>query len=434
MRRRYFATILVICFLSGCGMRATSPFPALPQTPMLRQAKPDNAILLPIAQAESWPQVERSILPEAAAWCAVYDSHYGSETSKALLLTAEEIDALNRDIIAHCPSVRDMATEPTERSGKEIRELMESYHVPQFRYHNGETYISDSEIAAMLDNRGIEQLPKTVELQRALVTARCNLRSFPTEYTFHQKSDRYYDNLQQTELITGWPVLVAGESKDGNYVFLLSYYYAGWVEKCYIAYCTDEDYEAACAPQQFVTVVAKKAACGEAQLDMGVRLQLLWEEQDGYCVQLPVRTEEGLLSYEQQLIAKEDAVRGYLPYTAEHYYNQAFAFLGDDYDWGGGKGGVDCSGLICTVMRSFGIYLPRNAGEQGMYAAYAMAHAGAKRNIMKPPAGLYAQGHAMLYLGKKDGKHYAIHAPEGGVPVCVKEIGTTGRQLWTVWK
>jgi len=35
---------------------------------------------------------------------------------------------------------------------------------------------------------------------------------------------------------------------------------------------------------------------------------------------------------------------------------------------------------------------------------------------------VYRPGHVMLYLGKRDGRHTIIHAPQGGEKVCVAEL------------
>ena len=109
----------------------------------------------------------------------------------------------------------------------------------------------------------------------------------------------------------------------------------------------------------------------------------------------------------------------------ENYYRQAFLYLGTYYGWGGSSGGVDCSGFVCAVFRTFGIYLPRNTGEQSKYAGKLLPlteNPSGVLDTVRKPAAVYRPGHVMLYLGKKDGTHYIIHAPQGGEQVCVAEL------------
>jgi cell wall-associated NlpC family hydrolase len=113
----------------------------------------------------------------------------------------------------------------------------------------------------------------------------------------------------------------------------------------------------------------------------------------------------------------------------ENYYAQAFKFLGTDYGWGGADGNVDCSGYICAVMRSFGIYLPRNTGDQSKLDVLLTKLSGTgDDNITSvitstdTPTAIYRPGHVMLYLGVRDGVIYIIHAPTGGDKVKVAPL------------
>ncbi|MCX8012299.1 MAG: C40 family peptidase, partial [Desulfobacterota bacterium] len=73
------------------------------------------------------------------------------------------------------------------------------------------------------------------------------------------------------------------------------------------------------------------------------------------------------------------------------------------------------------LFSSFGILMPRNSNLQAMMGVSLGEVAGKsvseKKRILDraPPLAtlLYMPGHIMLYLGKHDGKHYAIHSIRG---------------------
>jgi len=138
-----------------------------------------------------------------------------------------------------------------------------------------------------------------------------------------------------------------------------------------------------------------------------------------YVVKLPARGADGQLEFRIGLIARSEDVRvGYLPLTRRNIITQAFKFLGQRYGWGGMFKTRDCSAFIMDNYRSMGVLLPRNAGEQGKQAV-GITHTLTKEMTLEErqavfdrlPAGtpIYMAGHAMLYLGKRDGDYYIIH-------------------------
>ena len=163
-----------------------------------------------------------------------------------------------------------------------------------------------------------------------------------------------------------------------------------------------------------------------ADSDSMLSCRLVTEDEDSYTVQIPKRRgDTGTLFLEEAELSKADAVRGSLEYTMKNYYAQAFAYLGTYYGWGGADGGVDCSGFVCAIFRTFGIYLPRNTGEQSKYAGTVLSLLNDPSGVLDTvdqPAAVYRPGHVMLYLGKKNNTHYIIHAPQGGEQVCVAEL------------
>jgi len=210
-----------------------------------------------------------------------------------------------------------------------------------------------------------------------------------------------------------------------------SYYYTGWIASDCAAVCSREEFDrfAEVRANLYVTVTDARLDRNGVRLDMGTVLPYLSEDENDFLVSLPARGENGTLILRTERLPKESCILGSLPYTPENTIHQAFAFLGTPYGWGGAGGNVDCSGFICAVYRCFGMYLPRNTGEQLLYNGESVNLSGltadqkhAALTGLGMPSTVHWTGHVMLYLGEKNGVHYVIHAPQGGETVTVMPL------------
>ena len=370
------------------------------------------------------PGIEAS--EEAAVWIARYEALFGEGTADEVLLTSDEIAAYNRRIIDECATVVDIAAVPESLEGTNVRGML-LIDLPAVELFNddGEPFSWDPVRA----NAALETVPDTVIPQRAVVTARCDMKSLPMSSGLYEGKDRYYSKIQLTELIVGMPVWVLHESADGAFLFVQSYYYIGWIPSDAVALCEEEDFRLYAEPENPVTVIRVSVPCGNTVLDMGVRLPFREETDDGWTVSLPTRDDDGQLVLADFTLSKEDAVRGFLPYTMKNFYTEAFACLGTPYGWGGADGGMDCSGFVCAVFRTFGIDLPRDTKDQKDHAGIRHAADGMTQDEIADflkgsrfPVSLYSAGHVMLYLGERDGPLTVIHAPQGGEVVKVATL------------
>ncbi len=363
---------------------------------------------------------------ETAVWIARYEGLFGEGAADEVLLTSDEIAAYNRRIIDGCATVVDIAAVPESLEGTNVRGML-LIDLPAVELFNddGEPFSWDPVRA----NAAPETVPDTVIPQRAVVTARCDMKSLPMSSGLYEGKDRYYSKIQLTELIVGMPVWVLHESADGAFLFVQSYYYIGWIPSDSAALCGEEDFRLFAEPEDPVTVIRVSVPCGDTVLDMGVRLPIREEADDGWTVFLPTRGEDGRLVLADFELKKDEAVRGYLPYTMRNFYMEAFACLGTPYGWGGSDGGLDCSGFVCAVFRTFGIYLPRDTRDQKDHAGIAHAADGLTQEEIdglltgsRYPVCLHSPGHVMLCLGEENGVPTVIHAPRGGEFVTVAPL------------
>ena len=411
--------------------------PSVPEDPepAVEETEPEETETEPEAEAFviEIPTEEREVSSDAAQWIERYESIFGAGSADRIILTGEEIEAYNARMTENCPTLVDIRAIPDTVDGEELKNRIASHAFPSGdKFDRGGARIDDEMRQAILLNRALEEIGDEAEVLPGIVTARCDMRSFPTSLGFYEGGDTFYSKIQQTELIVGMPVWILHKSADGSFLYVRSYYYEGWISASAAAVCGREIFETFCSPEVFVTVIAPKADAGHTSLDMGVTLPCVAESEESYTAVLPMREAGGVCSTAQIELPKTDAYPGHLPYTMRNYYAQAFAYLGTRYGWGGADGGIDCSGFVCAVFRTFGIMLPRDTREQKDYAGevtytegYGPEDKDGLLSSLTVPAALFSPGHVMLYLGKSwDGAHYVIHAPKGGdyVKVAVFDI------------
>lgn len=463
----FLAIAGLFCVLSGCSLtlREASEQQPMFETEAKRETESEESVSpaeterkIPETAAETQKvpetETEETMPPEtvvnfenppseeAKKWIALYEAK-GDPSS--ILLNGAEIEALNEKIRTECPTMHDMGEIPTEIPGSNVSSWIAAGKTPSYDCIDEDgNIILWEQLNAIEANKNLSAIPETVIPQTAVVTKRTNIRTVPTEVRFFNPTDagRYFDRIQEAELILGTPVLVLHESEDGEFFFIQSYYYRGWVRADHVAFTEEEEYRAY-LPEHLadgVTVIADTLSLSDGtRLDMGCVFPYVSSDSETFTVMLPRRDENGMLYTESAVLPKTDTYYGRLPYTYENFVTQAFKFLGTDYSWGGYNEGVDCSGFVCAVFRSFGIYLPRNTGEQKEYGGTVTALGGLGQgkiaetlgNILYPTA-IHRPGHVMLFLGIENGVIHVIHAPTGGQQVSVMELWNTDNLISAV--
>lgn len=336
-----------------------------------------------------------------------------TDAGNTTVLTLAQIQAYNEKVVDAVDRVVDIydTTVPGTLSASTIT-----------GYINASCTSAPSGFSAAYTNRNISNV--TAGGKFGIVTQRDNVRNLPTANRNGEQ-----DSIQETEVEVGMPVWVLHTSSDGAYYYIQSYYYRGWVLASSIATTTDMTlWNSFASPSDYVVITDTlyKTADG-TKLDMSVRLPRVSTNTDSFTVTIPSRTSNGTLTTKTADIPKTSANHGYLTYTYNNVLIQAFKYLNQDYGWGGLDDGVDCSGFVANVFRSFGFMLPRNSGEQSPNG-YAALMKGDSTNPSaeqclslrgNTPMIFGSAGHVRIYIGTMDGTHYIIHAPKVGQQVCV---------------
>ena len=153
---------------------------------------------------------------------------------------------------------------------------------------------------------------------------------------------------------------------------------------------------------------------------MGMKLPLIEEGDDYFCVRIPVLDLNGYLSFTTGYMAKDASVNiGFLPFTQENVARLAFLLKGNSYGWGGMFDGRDCSRFIFDIFKCMDLLLPRNSRSQSKAGSSSIDLTGflsKQKEAIIVEKGipfatlLYLPGHVMLYIGKEGNKPYVIHS------------------------
>ncbi len=339
---------------------------------------------------------------------------YLNNITDDVLLTAEEIATYNEHIKDKTSAIYDMTRTTMEKD--EVLAIIDYYEMPSLpRYDNG-VALTSKDVEEIKANCNKEALKEEVTLQKALVTERTNLKSFPTPKHFRLLKDSdNFDDLQETELLLNTPVLVIHQSKDAKWLLVQSEFYLGWVSKEDIVYVTDEQY-AYFTNSNFAIITKSSIQIDGIQLDMSVKLPFLKTTADGYLVAVPSQDEEGNLISKEITVGRNTAHLGYLPYTKKNVYILAFNYIGTPYRWGGEDYGVDCSSYVANIYRTFGFAFPRNTSTQqdsvGKVISLKNKAPLTKLEMLKDnyPVLLYQSTHVMIYLGLQNEEPIVISA------------------------
>ena len=212
-------------------------------------------------------------------------------------------------------------------------------------------------------------------LARPAITVRNTAcRVFPTFRPFFLDPARAgegfpFDYFQNSALWTGTPVLVTHESADGAWFFVETGFVAGWLPVQDVAWA-DETFRAAYRTGRYAALlrdnVTLRGDTGDflTLTHIGAVFPVAGEEAGGLQLLVPVRDAGGNAVIRSAMATPEQAAVKPLPLQRQHIAGLANRMLGQLYGWGGLFENRDCSATLRDLFTPFGIWLPRNSGEQ----------------------------------------------------------------------
>jgi hypothetical protein len=364
-----------------------------------------------------------------------------------IVLDRAAIAAQNARLQQTDPSVRDIEALPASLEGSQVKQWIGnlSKRPTKTLYDEQGREVPSKTLDRLVKDLRLDAVPATQATRYGLVTRRADLRTFPTRLrVFSRQGDTDIDRFQESALFPGTPVVIAHESRDRKWWFVVSPLYAAWIEKDHVAeggkqavfdYTRKTPYLVVTGATARTVFTPEQPQVSDLQLDMGLRLPLLrdWPADKpvngqhpyaSHVVELPIRGKDGALQFSPALLPRTADVSGdYLPLNRANVLRQGFKFLGERYGWGHSYNARDCSGFVSEVYRSFGVTLPRNTSDQSVSPAFnriAFSESdppekrrAAMRDLQVGDL-IYIPGHVMMVIGHDNGMPYVIHDTNGG--------------------
>ncbi|MEW5993738.1 MAG: SH3 domain-containing protein [Candidatus Zixiibacteriota bacterium] len=428
-------TIVSLRYLLALLLMASCIPDVMARTPEFSDREPASAPYVQFSMR--FPRVTEEML-EPAFWVKKLSD------PDRLIMTPEEIRRFNQRNLRECSTMRDIQKFPGLLSRRAVIEMVEKVSArPKRTLYLNNQEIGDHYYESLRRNLNLDDAtanPPIRSVKFGITVKRTEMRSFPTfDRVFSELDDYEFDRFIETALYPLEPLAIVHQSADGKWYLAQAYNYLAWVPVENVALIDRVSLFSYLGRRDFLVVTGKRVFTGynpkhpeisELLLDMGVRVPLAKTEEisldiagqhpaGNFVVKLPARGHDGGVEWRLGLISRTDEVRvGYLPYTRRNIIRQAFKFLGQRYGWGGMFNTRDCSAFVLDNLRTMGVLIPRNAGEQGKLSL-AVRHRfdenmtlEERRAIMRnvpPVTPIYMDGHAMLYLCAHDDDYYIIH-------------------------
>jgi cell wall-associated NlpC family hydrolase len=230
-----------------------------------------------------------------------------------------------------------------------------------------------------------------------------------------------FDNLQESSAPAGMPVLVTLVSRDRKWFLTETSHLLGWVPATNIA-AVDPEFMKTWENGRYVTIVRDKTPVRDAKTvlyraPLGAVFPKAGEDAERTWIWTAARDARGKALLRKAAVAKEAAADKPLPFTPRNVARLARELAGEPYGWGGLGGKRDCSALVRDLFVPFGLWLPRNSGEQaraGKFTSFRNLSSMEKEAIIVREGApwrtlLWTPGHIMLYIGVHQEKPLIFH-------------------------
>ncbi|MEI6286569.1 MAG: SH3 domain-containing protein [Bacillota bacterium] len=378
---------------------------------------------------------------------------------RALMFDDAQIQTLNAKLRADKDSyLADFEKYPAQLGSAKVADLVKRMSIPsELKYVNGKR-VSYDYYKALDYNRNLDAIANPVVVKYGFTVRQTDMRSLPTaDRIYNNAVNDSLDRFQETRLDPVEPLLILHSSRDGKWLFVQSVCYAAWVNVNDVAIVDSRSAWDNYRKSKFLSIKVPNFCMKNTQTnevlvwEMGAKIPLASSESrvqslefsDGnsglrtnnselthsnsglitqdselYIVQLPARDSIGKLIFQYVKLPKQtEGIReGFLPCSYQNIIYQAFKMYGMKFGWGGLYDSVDCSSFAQNVYRSFGIYIPRNSGQQAKMPVTTKEFYGIggqryeELTEVSPGSILYMPGHIMIYLGVDKNKNYIIHS------------------------
>lgn len=320
----------------------------------------------------------------------------------------------------------------TSVSSDEVRSWIADYSYGEWPYLDG-SELTQADQDEILARRNLDGIADEINLSYGVITQNAAIRSFPTwKKAAKSLEANAFDYFQESMLLVGEPVAIVHQTQDGNWSFVQSNNYRGWVETDHIGICSLDELKDWQGSNRAVVTDAK-LTLSDTTLRMGTSLAAREDADGSIIVSLPQRDENGKLALQEVTTTQDGIHFDYLELTQENVLEQAKKLVGTAYGWGDSNGDMDCSSTMNSIYRCFGIILPRNTSALAQTGTDVVSLENMtqeekldKIHEMKPGTLLVMKGHVVMYIGQQDGEDRILH----NFTTCLAEDGVSTKEVY----
>lgn len=280
-------------------------------------------------------------------------------------------------------------------------------------------------------NASAEDFPNF--LKKGIVISHTDLRRIPSSkpgFDLYSKAGEGYpfDYFQETALWANTPVLIAHTSNDGQWCYIISPYYKGWIPIHDVAVVNEEFVENWLTPDYCLPLSDKlnlRSNGSNYAINAKMGMVLPFEESKDNSNKITVYYANSDENQNGKILKAEvdrnEVTTEDFKITKPSLVQLASNLEGRPYGWGGNLENRDCSSMIRDLLSSYKIWLPRDSKDQ---IEVGLQHeltgsADKKMKLIKEKGVpfltiLRKKGHNMLYVGDApNGEPLILHAVWG---------------------
>ena len=287
----------------------------------------------------------------------------------------------------------------------------------------GRSYPADW-IGKTADNARVEDFGKKVF--PAVTVNPVDFRILPTSEPHSRQPRNFgeaypFDNFQESTAPVGMPVLVTLESRDRQWFLAETSHLLGWVRAADIA-AVDPEFIRRWEEGRCVAVIRDKAPVTVGtrtpfRAPMGAIFSMTGGDGAQAQIWTAARDAHGKAVLQKGAVPNDAVAELPISFTPGRVARLAREIAGEPYGWGGLYGRRDCSALVRDIFTPFGIWLPRNSGDQAIAWKFISFRklSPSKKEALILRRGvpwrtlLWTPGHIMLYIGSRNGKPLIFH-------------------------
>ena len=255
--------------------------------------------------------------------------------------------------------------------------------------------------------------------KRAILVDNVAVRALPTSdpffYSYKIAGNGYpFDMLQSTSLFIGTPVYVIATSVDKQWQLILSPEVIGWVKANSVAFVSSDFIESwsnaansnlGAITQTNTSIIDNN---GNYRLTTYIGTMLpLYAKNSSKQIIIPVKNSKGNAEIIPATVLGDAVAKMPLVATSANFAKLLNQLVGRPYGWGGLEFFNDCSAELKDIYATFGIFLPRNSGQQIMVGKVVDISSKSlderitylNKNGRKLMTLVRIPGHVMLYIG-----------------------------------